>query len=265
MTPEQKIQFEAHQANLRAKHYRRQRVLPIPTVVVQRMTGVVPPGMEHKTTGYEIHHNMELVRVKSDRMYTKLRWVTPMRGPALRDAISQSLTASGWVLNAHFFDRGDSVHPDRGRLRIELVEPAERSTTVTATVEKFVQGMPVENPLGRISFPLPWAQVITEQPEGYELTHFRDVHAGASFTDIERVAVAYRPTHRDDFKIRIRQAAMSANFKGRGPSSKKLVGPDGSSVLPLDTDAHHVVVHAMRQYGDPRVDPRLKPQEASAQ
>ena len=256
MTPEETARLEAHQAVLRARHYENQRALRIPGEVLTAMIGVVPQSVNHKATGYEVHHDMELVRLKPGRYFLKYRWVTLMRGPELRKALRASLSSAGWVLNDMFFDRGDSVHPDRGRLRIELIEPAERATMVTATIEQYNSSQDVSDPTGRLSFPIPWVSVISEPVLGYEMSHFRDVHPGASFTDIERLAIGYRPADRERFKSDIRTAAREAGFVGRGRASQKLVSPNGSSVLPLDTDPDYVVVHTMRQYGHPRSKPK---------
>jgi len=246
----EKARLDVRRRQIRQKKYKRQGSVKPADTVVREVIALIPPNMPHKTIGFEIHHGMKQVKLAPQRKFHLLRWLTMTRGPTLRQAIKTHVESRGWAARGGHLNDG-WAHDEHGVCKVQIQEKVESPTEVTFTIESTLKEE-VAFPWQELSAPMTWLDAVKKTPvEGFELSRFHGVHFGASFTDIERIALAVRPVNEQRFRKKIRQDAIAAGFARRTQKSESLIHKkERRSIRITQGKAGRVVIHIQARWGD---------------
>jgi hypothetical protein len=235
----------------RARAYEREGQAHIPGVVETALGALRPSSIPHKTLRAEAFRSMKLLKHQSGYAQYKLRLVTTVRGGALRTALEIPLRKAGW-LGAQQTLRTPLERPDGRVLEVNLKEPDEMPSTIDLILTTRDGSSPMETPSLLLAKPPLWPTLLGESTLiGYEFGHFHGTRAGASYTDIERIAVIYRTKAPKRLVRTVRRTLLAGDFE-LDDDGTVLRGADGVSlVFKADPDNGHVLVHSQRRWAQP--------------
>jgi hypothetical protein len=245
-----KARLDVRRQRIREQKYTRQDTLkPMPTLSSE-LVALVPPGLAHKKIGFELHHGMKQVKPAPMRRFHLLRWLTMTRGPSLRRTLKAHIQSRGWVANGQLVTEG-FTHHKLGRLNLQIQEQPESPTELTVTIESKL-GMKIALPWKDLASPTPWLDPLKGMAlVGFELSRFHGVHFGASFTDIERMAIALRPVNGETFRAQLEKEALLKGFVRRAETSQSLIHKKNKQSLRITDDNDGLfIVHVHSRWGD---------------
>jgi len=252
LPPHRRAAQDQIRIRVQRQNYDRQEALTPPPVVTAALGTLIPQNIATKITGFEIHHRMKLVRVVPQRRFTRLRWITLIRGKPLRKAMIQALKNGGWtVLGTALPEVLEQA--GLGRLTIALNEPAEQPTSVDVSLEGPALPHPIHNPFKFLVKEAPWAAATRKSPLlGFEFSRFHGVHFGASFTDIQRLALAYGPQDLKTFRIGVETAAKNHGYRPNAKRPHSMTTSHGASLVMTEDTEGVIVLHAQWRWGHPK-------------
>jgi hypothetical protein len=121
----------------------------------------------------------------------------------------------------------------------------------------------LETPSVLLARPPVWPTVMGDaSPVGYEFGHFHGTRAGAAYTDIERIAVAYAPKSPEALKRRVQRRLLALGFT-LDDDGTILRGSGGVSLAQtVSQKTGHLVVHHQRRWKTPRSPKQTAPKAA---
>ena len=249
---QKKSALDRMRAPIRRRHYNRQKNITPPPAMSPVVLSLIPKALAGKTTGFEIHQNMKLVKPAAGRRFYRLRWITLSRGKTLRHGILKALRRGGWAIVGSLIPK-EIEQNDLGRLKITIKEPAERPSEIDLGLEAPASSDSIHNPSNWFSRTAPWMKTLGSTPlVGFEFSRFHGVHFGASFTDIERAALGYRPAAPETFRRAFFARAKANGFREHPKKPHRLRHADGSSLVFTDGGAGILVLHAQNRWGHPK-------------
>jgi len=255
-TPEQRAaaaegRLTAFRAMKRARAYEREGQARVPALIEAALGDLRPSGVPYKTVRAEAFRGMKLLRHTPGFAQFKLRFVTTVRDGAVRAAMEAPLRAGGW-LGANQTLRSPLKRSDGSVVEVTLQEPDEMPTVIDLVLTTKDLATPLETPSVLLARPPVWPTVMGDvSPVGYEFGHFHGTRAGGSYSDIERIAVAFAPKSAKALQRRVRGRLLALGFI-LDDDGIILRGPDRVSLaLTISPKTGHLLVHHQRRWKTP--------------
>lgn len=230
-------------ARERRRYFERQeRVFP-PGSLPGHVRALVPPALQHKIIAVQVHRQMNQSAPRPGRARYMLRWLTLTRGEQLRTALNERLRTQGW----RRVEAGRWVHPTHGEMSLELREPDQRPSRVEMVVTHEKDRPPLGKPTELLDEPPAWLTDLPTPPLGYEFGHYHARGPGATFTDLQRLALTLRPADPKALVRQLRARALEAGYEVDA-DTPDLLRRDGRTMATQILDGGYVIVHHQRRW-----------------